>query len=358
MIQFVIRRLLLAVPVLFGILFVTFALARLIPGDPCRAMLGERATDEVCDAFVARFGLNKPIPEQFAIYLGDVVKGDLGNSFRLGQPVTQILVERLPVTVELAFSALIFASITGIALGTISAYWRNSPIDVLTMLSANIGVSIPVFVLGLVLAYFFAITLKDTFFALPPSGRLSPGMSVPSLAAVWHLEHLEGLPRGILDFLTNIHLFSATVTFNWTLLGDTVKHLILPTVAVGTIPMSIIARITRSSLLDVLGLDYTRTARAKGLREGLVVFRHGMRNALLPVVTVVGLQLGAILGGAVLTETVFSLSGMGRALFDAIQARDYAVVQGFTLIVAIFFVTINLIVDLSYAYLDPRIRLH
>jgi peptide/nickel transport system permease protein len=199
--------------------------------------------------------------------------------------------------------------------------------------------------------------LKDTPLALPPSGRLSPGVRVPDLAVVWHLEHLEGLPASILEFLTNIHLFSALVTFNWELLGDSIKHLILPTIAVGTIPMSIIARITRSSLLDVLGLDYTRTARAKGLRERLVVFRHGMRNALLPVVTVIGLQLGGILGGAVLTETIFSLSGMGRALFEAITARDYAVVQGFTLIVAVFFVMINLLVDLSYAYLDPRIRL-
>ncbi len=358
MIQFIIRRLLLAIPVLLGILFITFALARLIPGDPCRAALGEHATDAICNAYAERFGLNKPIPEQFIIYLNDVLRGDLGKSFRLGQPVTEILVDRLPITVELAFSSLIFASVFGIIFGTISAYWRNSPIDVITMLGANIGVSIPVFVLGLVLAYFFAIALKDTPLALPPSGRLSPGMPVPSLAEVWRLEHLEGLPRGILDFMSNVHLFSALVTFNWALLGDSIKHLILPTIAVGTIPMSIIARMTRSSLLDVLGLDYTRTARAKGLRERVVIFRHAMSNSLLPVVTVIGLQLGAILGGAVLTETVFGLSGMGRALFEAITARDYTVVQGFTLIVAVFFVVINLLVDVSYAYLDPRVRLN
>ncbi len=357
MIRYIARRLLLSIPVLLGILFVTFALFRLLPGDPCRAVLGERATDAICNAFAERTGLNKPISEQFAIYLGDILQGDLGESFRLGQPVTQVLIDRLPVTAELALSALIFATVSGVALGTISAYWRNSPLDVVTMLGANVGVSIPVFVLGLLLAYVFAIGLKETPLALPPSGRLSPGVPVPSLAEVWHLDHLEGLPRGILDFLTNVHLFSALVTGNWALLGDAIKHLILPTLAVGTIPLSIIARMTRSSLLDVLGLDYTRTARAKGLVERLVVFRHAMSNALLPVVTVIGLQLGGILGGAVLTETIFGLSGMGRALFEAITARDYTVVQGFTLIVAVFFVVINLIVDLSYAYLDPRIRL-
>ncbi|MGH2592367.1 MAG: ABC transporter permease, partial [Anaerolineae bacterium] len=224
MIQFIIRRLLLAIPVLLGILFITFALARLLPGDPCRAALGEHATDAICNAYAERFGLNKPIPEQFIIYLSDVLRGDLGESFRLGQPVTEILVDRLPITVELAFSSLIFASIFGIIFGTISAYWRNSPIDVITMLGANIGVSIPVFVLGLVLAYFFAISLKDTPLALPPSGRLSPGTPVPSLAEVWRLEHLEGLPRGILDFMSNVHLFSAMVTFNWALLVDSIKH--------------------------------------------------------------------------------------------------------------------------------------
>lgn len=357
MVQFIIRRLILSIPVLLGILFITFALFRLLPGDPCRSILGEHATDAVCDAFIERVGLNKPIPQQFVIYMGDILRGDLGRSFRWGQPVTEVLIDRLPVTIELAFTALIFATFFGIILGTISAYWRNSPIDLITMLGANLGVSIPVFVLGLLLAYVFAIGLKGTPFALPPSGRLSPGMPVPSLAEVWHLEHWQGLPRGILDFLTNLHLFSALVTFNWELLGDSIKHLILPTLAVSTIPMSIIARMTRSSLLDVLGLDYTRTARAKGLSERLVIFRHAMRNALLPVVTIIGLQLGGIMGGAVLTETVFGLSGMGKALFDAITARDYTVVQGFTLVVAVFFVGINLLIDLSYAYLNPRIRL-
>jgi peptide/nickel transport system permease protein len=357
MIQYVVRRLLLAIPVLIGILFVTFALARLIPGDPCRAVLGERATDAICDAFMERYGLNKPIPEQFTIYLRDVLQGDLGTSTRFGRPVTDLLVERLPVTAELAISALIFATIFGVALGTISAYWRNSPADVATMIGANFGVSIPVFVLGLLLAYVFALLLKNTPFALPPSGRITAGADIPSLVEVWQVPENSPL-RGLVTFFSNMYIFNGVVTGNWALAGDAIKHLILPTIALGTIPMSIIARITRSSLLDVLGLDYTRTARAKGLKERLVVFRHAMRNALLPVVTVIGLQLGGLLGGAVLTETVFGLTGVGRSLYDAITARDYGIVQAFTLIIAVGYVVINLIVDLSYAYLDPRIRLH
>jgi peptide/nickel transport system permease protein len=356
MIQYVARRLLLAVPVLLGILFVTFAMARVIPGDPCRAVLGEHATDQVCDAFMERYGLNKPIPEQFVIYLGDVLKGDLGVSTRFGRPVTEIMTERLPVTVELALSALIFATTFGIITGIISAYWRNSPVDVLTMVGANFGVSIPVFVLGLLLAYFFSITLKNTPFALPPSGRLTAGMDVPSLVEVWNVPE-DSAVYGLVSFLSNLYIFNGVVTGNLALAGDAAKHLILPTIALGTIPLALIARITRSSLLDVLGLDYTRTARAKGLTERLVVFRHAFRNALLPIVTVVGLSLGALLGGAVLTETVFGLTGVGRTLYDAITSRDYILVQTFTLIIAIGYVVVNLIVDLSYGYLDPRIRL-
>jgi peptide/nickel transport system permease protein len=357
MIRFIIRRLLLAIPVLLGILFVTFALARLLPGDPCRATLGEHATDAVCDAFMARYGLDQPIPAQFGIYLGDVLQGDLGKSIRFGRPVTDLMLERLPITVELALSALIFSSVFGIILGTVSAYWHNSPLDVVTMVGANLGVSMPIFVLGLMLAYLFAITLKDTPLALPPSGRLSSGMQVVSLAKTWNLEQLNGFPRGVLDFVSNMHIVSGVLTGSWALAGDALKHLILPTIALGTIPMAIIARMTRSSLLDVLSLDYTRTARAKGLKERLVVFRHAFRNALLPVVTVIGLQLGSLLGGAVLTETIFGLSGVGKILYDSITARDYTVVQAFTLVIAVGFVVVNLIVDLSYAYLDPRIRL-
>jgi peptide/nickel transport system permease protein len=251
---------------------------------------------------------------------------------------------------------MIFAVAVGIPIGLLSAYRRNSAIDVGTMVFANLGVSMPVFVLGLVLAFIFAIIFKDTPLALPPSGRLSSGVTVKSLVDVWGLDGMQGAPRGILDFLSGIYTVSALITGQWGAWLDAIRHLILPAVALGTIPLAIIARITRSSLLEVLGQDYVRTARAKGLKERAVVLRHGARNALLPVVTIIGLQLGALLSGAVLTETVFNLSGVGRTMFEAITGRDYVVIQGFTLLIAVTYVLVNLIVDVSYGYLDPRIR--
>jgi peptide/nickel transport system permease protein len=356
MISFVVRRLLMAIPVLLGIVFVTFAMARVLPGDPCRAALGERATAAVCDAFIKRVGLDQPIPVQFYRYMGDLLRGDLGESFRFGRPATQILVERLPMTVELSISAMIFATLVSIPLGIISAYWHNSAVDVGTMMGANIGVSMPVFWLGLMLAYIFAVLLKGTPFWLAPSGRLTSGMEVVPLTEVWHIQ-VEGVPLAILTFVSNMFVLNGLLTGNWALMWDAIKHLILPAAALGTIPLAIIARMTRSSLLDVLGLDYIRTARAKGLREWAVVLRHGLRNALLPVVTIIGLSLGELLGGAVLTETIFGLSGVGQTLFESITARDYTIVQAFTLVIAVGYVIINLIVDMSYAYLDPRIRL-
>ena len=357
MFRYIAQRLVASIPVLIGILFVTFTLARVLPGDPCRAALGERATDELCNAYIKRFGLDRPIITQFGIYMNDMVHGDFGRSFRYGRPVMDLLIERLPVTFELTLAALTLSSVLGVLAGVVSAIRRNSPIDVGTMLMANVGVSMPVFWLGLMLAYVFALLLKDTPFWLAPSGRNSPGMTIPSLVETWHVTSTQGVGYSILQFLSNLHLFNALVTGNWAFLWDTVKHLILPAAALSTIPMSIIARMTRSSLLEVLGQDYIRTARAKGLREAVVVSRHAMRNALLPVVTVVGLSLGSLLGGAVLTETIFNFAGMGRLLFDAIQARDYTIVQSVTLVVAVVFVVVNLVVDLSYAFLDPRIRL-
>lgn len=346
----------MTIPVLLGIVFLVFALARLVPGDPCRAVLGERATDEVCDAFIVRYGLDQPIPVQFGRYLEQLAAGDLGNSIKHSRPVTTLLIERLPTTVELTVLAMLFAIAVGVPLGLISAYRRNSPIDVATMMFANLGVSMPVFVLGLVLAFLFAIILKDTPLSLPPSGRLSSGVNVVPLAEVWGLEGWTGPPRAILDFVSGIYIFSGLISGQWGAAADAFRHLILPAIALGTIPLAIIARITRSSLLEVLGLDYVRTARAKGLRERSVVLRHAARNALLPVVTIIGLQLGALLSGAVLTETVFNLAGVGRSLFEAISGRDYVVIQGFTLLIAVSYVTINLIVDVSYGFLDPRIR--
>ena len=357
MIQFIIRRLISAIPVLFGIILLVFVLVRVIPGDPCTATYGEKATPALCAQFAIRYGLDQPLWQQFLIYVGALLQGDLGDSIRLGRPVSDILAERLPVTVELTILALLFAAIFGVILGVISATRRNSPSDVGTMVFANLGVSTPVFVLGLLLAFVFAVLLKDTPFSLPPSGRLSPGVTVTPLAVAWGLEWLSGPPRGVLDFVSNMYVINSLLTAQWDKLIDASRHLILPAIAVGTIPLAIIARMTRSSLLEVLGLDYVRTARAKGLKEQSVVVRHGMRNALLPVVTVIGLSLGAFLSGAILTETIFNLTGMGKTLFEAISSRDYGVVQGVTIVVAIAYLVVNLVVDVSYAFLDPRIRL-
>ncbi len=354
--NFVLRRVILAIPVLLGIVAITFALGRMIPGDPCRAILGEKASQAVCDAFVERLGLNKSIPEQFVIYLNNVVHGDLGDSLRFGRSVTDLLVERIPVTFELAVSALIFAVILGIPLGIISAYRYNSAIDVATMLGANIGVSMPVFWLGLMLAFLFGVLLKDTPFALPPSGRLTAGANYAAFYEVWGLATTD-TASGFMIFVSRLNVLNAVLTLNGTLFLDTMRHLALPAVAVGTIPLSIIARMTRSSVLEVLNQDYVRTARSKGLSEYAVVMRHAVSNALLPVVTIIGLSFGGLMSGAVLTETIFGYAGIGKTLFEGITARDYSLVQGVTLVTAAAFVVINLIVDIIYGYLDPRIRL-
>ena len=271
-------------------------------------------------------------------------------------PVTTLLIQRLPVTVELSVFALLFAILAGLVLGVFSATRRNSALDVVTVAGANVGVSIPIFVLGLLLAFIFAVALKGTPLALPPSGRLSPGITLVPLATAWGLQSVQGPLRAIVDFLSNINTFNALVTGQWPVLVDALRHLILPAITLGTIPLAIITRITRSSLLDVLGLDYIRTARAKGLSDRSVVRAHALPNAILPVVTVIGLQVGSLLGGAVLTETVFNMAGVGRAVFEAIATRDYSVVQGFVLVIAIGFLLVNLIVDISYGFLDPRVR--
>jgi len=354
---FILRRIVSTIPVLLGILVVTFILLRSIPGDPCRALLGERATDAVCDAYNERVGLNKSIPEQLVIYMGRSLRGDFGSSSRFGREVSELIVERLPTTMELAFAALIVATLIGIPLGIISAYRHNSAVDVGTMVGANLGVSMPVFWLGLMLAYLFAVILKDTPFALPPSGRLEAGANYTPFYVVWGLAADESSATPILIFLSRLNIFNGLITLNLTQLVDALRHLVLPAIAVGTIPLAIIARMMRSSLLEVLKRDYVRTARSKGLSEYVVVIRHAVNNALLPVVTVIGLSFGGLMSGAVLTETVFGLSGIGRILFEGITARDYSLVQGVTVITAFAFVLINLIVDMLYGYLDPRIRL-
>lgn len=359
MIQYIFRRVIASIPVLFGILLVTFVLARVIPGDPCRAILGEKATEEVCSRFIEEKGLNKPIVTQFGIYVKDMASGNLGDSFRLGLPVSRLLIERLPTTFELSLAALVVSIIFGVPLGIISAVKHNTWLDVVTMVWANMGVSMPVFWLGLMLMYLFSLLLKDTPFWLPPSGRISPGIPDTPFYEVWGWVVPEtGLWSAFLNFTGRLNILNSLLTQNWELLKDSIKHLILPALALGTIPMAIIARMARSAMLDVLGQDYIRTAKAKGLGRGGVIFKHAFRNSLLPLVTVIGLSFGGLLGGAVLTETIFGLSGVGRTLYEAITARDYGIVQVFTLVIAFVFVVINLIVDISYAYLDPRVRLN
>jgi ABC-type dipeptide/oligopeptide/nickel transport system permease component len=262
------------------------------------------------------------------------------------------------VTLELTIASLSLAVIVGIPLGVMAARRHNSTADVAAMAFANVGVSMPIFWLGLLLAYFFAVVLLGTPFALPPSGSLSPGTRPLPFYEVWGWEiSPEGFGGTIAEFISYMTVTNAFISFQWAIFWDGVKHLILPAVTLATIPMAIIARMTRSSLLDVLGRDYIRTARAKGAFERKVVRQHALRNAMLPVVTIIGLQLGLLLGGAVLTETVFGLAGVGTALFDAITARDFPIIQGFTLVIAATYVIVNLAVDVSYGYLDPRVRL-
>jgi ABC-type dipeptide/oligopeptide/nickel transport system permease component len=356
MVTYLARRLLLTIPVLFGIVVLVFVVARLLPGDPCRILLGERASEATCAAFNHAHGFDRPIYEQFVAYLAGLAQGNFGTSLRTSLPVSDLLVQRLPMTLELSIYALLVATVFGVLLGVVSAYRRNSAADVLTMAGANLGVSIPVFVLGLILAFVFAIALKGTPFALPPSGRLTPGLEIVPLATRWGMQDNHGPLRSLVDFLSNMYTVNGLLSAQWNVFTDATRHLILPVIALATIPLAIIARITRSSLLDVLGLDYVRTARAKGLSDRSVVRRHALPNAMLPLVTIIGLQIGGLLSGAVLTETIFNLPGVGLATYEAITSHDFAVIEGFVLVIAIGFLMVNLIVDVSYAYLDPRIR--
>jgi len=334
---------------------ITFGMLRLIPGDPAQIMLGEHATVEQIAEIREEMGLNKPIYVQYIRYMQDLLRGDLGRSIMTNRPVTEEIGQRFPATFELTFGAMAFAVLFGVSAGIVAAYRHNSMVDVLVMFVALVGVSMPIFWLGLMLAYVFGFKLQW----LPPSGRLTVGIELLPLAKAWAIEEqLRSRPvlAAILDFLSGFYILDAILTANWAALWDVIKHLVLPSVALGSIPMAIIARMTRSSLLEVLGEDYIRTARAKGLRERMVLFRHAFRNALLPIITIIGLQLGFLLGGAILTETIFSWPGLGRLVVNRILARDYPAVQGSVIFIACLFVMINLAVDISYAYLDPRIR--
>jgi peptide/nickel transport system permease protein len=355
---YILRRLFTLIPILLGVFIITFIFARLIPGDPCEGMLGPKATPEICDRFIKAKGLDKPIPVQFGIYMKDVIRGDFGNSVRFNRPVIQILVERLPATIELSLMAFSIAVAIGISTGIISAIYRNSPIDVTTLIGTNIGVSMPVFWLGLILMYVFALLLKDTPFRLPALGRLSAGVRPVPFYEVYGMTATNGNAWFfMLDFLSNLYIFNSILTLDFQVLGDTIKHLILPAVTLSIIPLAVIAHMTRASLLEELGLNYIRAARAKGLGRHMVIMKHGFRNALIPIVTIMGLQISVLLSGAVLAETIFSFPGLGRMLFESIVVHDYPVVQAIILVIAVIYVMANLIVEITYGVLDPRIRL-
>jgi peptide/nickel transport system permease protein len=332
MLKYIVRRLLGAIPVLFGLSFVLFAFVHLLPGDPSRAILGQHATPDAVARMRENLGLDKPLYVQYVDYLGQLSRGDFGASIINNRPVAGEFAVRFPGTVELTLAALIFAVGVGIPLGRLAARHVQGWIDGGVTVVSLLGISIPVFVLGLVLVYIFAVELRW----LPTQGRLDP--------------------RARLPVETNFMLVDTILAGRFDLFLDALKHLVLPAIALGSIPLAIIARITRAAVLDVSNEDYVRTARAKGLREQRVNSRHIMRNAWLPVVTVIGLQVGGLLGGAVLTETVFSWNGVGRWVVDAIGNRDYFVIQGTVMIFALIFLAVNLVVDIGYAFLNPRIR--
>lgn len=348
MIRYIIRRLLSVIPTILGVTIVIFMFLRLIPGDPAVAMLGEHAAQENVERIREQLGLNQPLfldrealeqgdvggffNSQYLLYLGRLARGDLGNSIHRRIPIAETLKERFPATVELALLSVLIGSVVGVSAGIVSAARRNSLLDAGSMLGSLAGVSIPIYWLGLMEMMLFAVILNW----FPIGGRLGFEFEVPP---VTHLFLIDSLLASNLDAFV-----------------DALKHLALPALALATHPMSIIARMTRSSMLEVLQQDYVRTAHAKGLRERVVLFRHALKNAFLPIITIIGLQTGTLLAGAILTETIFAWPGIGKWVYDAILGRDYPIVQGGTLLIALIFVFINLLVDVSYAFLDPRIH--
>jgi peptide/nickel transport system permease protein len=304
MLTYILRRLLLLVPVLIGVSLVSFGLLQLVPGDPALILAGEEATEDVLVRIRQEYGLNRPLPVQFLAYLRHATAGDLGVSIQSRQPVATLLGQRFPFTLKLAFLAIVVSATLGVIAGVVAATRRNSALDIAALLGSLIGISLPIFWLGLLAILVFAVKLH------------------------W-------LPAGG---------------------SGTFAHLILPALVLGAASSAVIARTTRASMLEVLRQDYVRTARAKGVSDRVVVFRHALGNAMIPILTVFGLEFGYNLGGAVLTETVFSLPGVGRLIVEGIFARDYPVVQGALLVVATTFVLVNLLTDIAYAFCDPRIR--
>jgi peptide/nickel transport system permease protein len=331
-IAFTLRRLLETVPVLIGVSVVVFLALRLIPGDPAIVLLGERATEQNVARLREQLGLNQPWSVQYWRFVQGLGRGDVGRSVRTNRPVLEEARSRLPASVELTSAALLVACILGIGAGTVSATLHGSAADHASRLLSLAGISIPIFWLGLVLIWIFAVQLRW----LPPDGRLDADTRYTPI--------------------TGFVLVDALLQRRQDLALNALRHLVLPALALSTVPMAIIARMTRSSMLEVMRADHIRTARAKGLPEHAVTWRHAFKNAALPIITVVGLQVGFLLSGAILTETIFAWPGIGRWIYESILNRDYPVVQGMTLLVALVFVLVNLVVDVLYAALDPRIR--
>lgn len=331
MFQYIVRRLIQLVPVLLGVTLFAYSLL-LLTGDPVGAMAGEHATPEMRQQIREQLGLNDPIWVQYGRFLARLSQGDLGRSVMSRSPVASELKQFFPATMELASAAMLIAILVGIPLGALAGYKHNTFVDLFTTFGALVGVSMPIFWLGLMLLWAFGLKLGW----FPSGGRLGSNID--------------------LELITNLYVLDSILTGNARALTDALHHLALPAIALSTIPTAFIARITRSSMLDVLGEDYVRTARSKGLRERAVVLRHALKNAMLPVVTVIGLQTGLLLAGAILTETIFAWPGMGRWVVNAIVARNFPVVQAAVLVFAAVFVFVNLVVDVSYALFDPRIR--
>ncbi len=333
MFVYVLRRLALLVPTLLGLSILTFSLVHLVPGDPAAVMLGERATPEALTALRAELGLDRPLPEQYGRFLSGLLSGDLGRSLKTREKVAVEIGNRFPATFELALAAIVFAATCGVAAGILAARKRRSFIDAAVMAGSLAGVSMPIFWLGLLAILLFSVQLGW----LPLAGRIDPSMAVPRA--------------------TGFLLIDTLLAGRFDAFFDVVRHLVLPACVLGTIPLAVIARMTRAAMLDVMTQDYVRTAWAKGLSERRVLLVHVFKNALIPTITVIGLQFGYLLGGAIITETIFAWPGVGRWLVLAVSARDFRAVQGGVLLLATVFVLVNLIVDLLYAVADPRIRL-
>ncbi len=333
MLQFFLRRVSLVIPTFIGVTLLTFALIRMVPGDPIELLVGERTLDPARHAIMReRLGLDKPLLTQYGIYISDVLQGDFGRSIVTKEPVLSEFLTRFPATIELSVFAMIFALVLGLPIGILAAVRRGTVFDYAAMAVSLTGYSMPIFWWALLLILFFSVDLGWT----PVSGRLS---------ALYWIEPTTGF------MLIDTLLSNEEGAFR-----SAASHLILPTVALGTIPLAIIARMTRSSMLEVLGEDYVRTARAKGVPPFQVITVHALRNALIPVITVVGLAVGVLFAGAILTETIFSWPGVGKWLVESVRRRDYPVLQGGVLLVATVVMTVNLIVDLLYGFINPRIR--